>query len=150
PTATPAPTATVASTAGYSCDPDMTYGCDASPSPGTGSPAPAGDTVSVSATDAYLVGPTGMTLYVFDHDSANISACTSSDCAGAWPALTVDAGASPSAGDGATGTLTTFDRGGGIMQVQYNDRPLYYFIGDAAPGDTSGDGTNGVWHLATP
>ena len=25
-------------------------------------------------------------------------------------------------------------------------RPLYFYIGDAVPGDTNGDGAGGVWH----
>jgi predicted lipoprotein with Yx(FWY)xxD motif len=124
----------------------MGYGCN-TPGP---SGAATGDTVSASADGAYLVGPDGMTLYTFDLDSPGQSACTSADCSGAWPALTVSGGASPTAGDGVTGTLTTFDRGNGIMQVQYNDKPLYGFIGDSAPGDTTGDGVNGKWHLAKP
>jgi predicted lipoprotein with Yx(FWY)xxD motif len=124
----------------------MGYGCN-TPAPTV---AATGDTVNVSPDGAYLVGPAGMTLYVFDNDSPGQSACTSADCSGAWPALTVAGGAAPTAGDGVTGTLTTFDRGAGVMQVQYNDKPLYYFVGDSAPGDTSGDGVNGKWHLATP
>jgi predicted lipoprotein with Yx(FWY)xxD motif len=90
-----------------------------------------------------------MTLYASDSDSAGHSACTSSDCSGSWPALTVDAGAAPTAGAGVTGTLSTFDRGGGVMQVQYNDKPLYNFIGDSAPGDTTGTSITG-WHVAKP
>src|SRR4051812_11532805 len=78
PSGTAAPTP--GTTAGYSCDPDMAYGCDGSPAP-TG--AATGETVNASADGTYLVGPTGMTLYVFDNDSADHSACTSPDCSGA-------------------------------------------------------------------
>jgi predicted lipoprotein with Yx(FWY)xxD motif len=28
--------------------------------------------------------------------------------------------------------------------------PLYYFAGDKAPGDTVGQGVNGVWYVANP
>ncbi len=143
PSATPAPTP--GSTAGYSCDPDMGYGC-VTPGP-TG--AATGKTVNASADGSYLVGPSGMTLYTFDSDSRDQSACTNPDCSGAWPALTVAGGTTPTAGDGVTGTLTTFDRGNGIMQVEYNGKPLYNFVGDSAPGDTSGTTVQG-WHLATP
>lgn len=146
-TASPAPTTvpTPGSTAGYSCDPDMGYGCD-TPGP-TG--AATGETVNLSSDGAYLVGPSGMTLYVFDSDSPNHSACTNPGCSGAWPALTPSGGAPPTAADGVTGTLTTFDRGDGIMQVQYNDSPLYNFVGDSAPDDTTGTSVSG-WHLAAP
>jgi predicted lipoprotein with Yx(FWY)xxD motif len=143
PSATPAPTP--GTTAGYSCDPDMGYGCD-TPAP---TAAATGDTVNVSPDGSYLAGPSGMTLYAFDSDSPDHSACTNPDCTGAWPALAVAAGTSPTAGNGVTGTVTTFDRGNGIMQVEYNGKPLYNFIGDSAPGDTNGTSVHG-WHLATP
>ena len=29
-------------------------------------------------------------------------------------------------------------------------KPLYLFVKDTKPGDTSGDGVGGVWHLAKP
>ncbi|MCB1351011.1 MAG: hypothetical protein KDK11_21085, partial [Maritimibacter sp.] len=28
--------------------------------------------------------------------------------------------------------------------------PLYTWVNDTAPGDVTGDGVNGVWHLAKP
>jgi len=31
------------------------------------------------------------------------------------------------------------------MQWGWNDKPLYYFAGDRAPGDAEGDGLGGVW-----
>ena len=36
-------------------------------------------------------------------------------------------------------TLYTFDK---------DSAPLYFWIGDTAPGDTNGDGVGGVWHIA--
>jgi predicted lipoprotein with Yx(FWY)xxD motif len=149
PTAAPttAPTYAPGASGSPYCDPDTGYSCE---SPGAGTPAPAGEaTVELSDDGTHLVGSNGLSLYVFDNDSPNHTACTGG-CAGAWPALTVASGETPSAGEGVTGTLSTFDRGGGVMQVQYNDRPLYFYSGDGAPGDTNGDGINGVWHLATP
>lgn len=152
PTAAPstAPTAAPGASGSPYCDPEMgydSYGCE----PDSGTPAPVGGaTVQLSEDGAYLVGPNGLSLYVFDNDSPNQSACTSGGCAGAWPALTVAAGEAPVADDGVTGTLTTFDRGGGAFQVQYNDRPLYNYGEDTAPTQTRGDGVNDVWHLARP
>ncbi|MEP7360900.1 MAG: hypothetical protein ABI744_04905 [Chloroflexota bacterium] len=144
PSATPSPSP--ASSAGYSCDPDMGYGCDHTPAP-TG--AATGATVNASPDGSFLVGPSGMTLYYRDSDSPDHSSCMNADCSGAWPALSVTGGGSPTAGEGVTGTLTTFDRGNGIMQVQYNGMPLYSFVGDSAPGDTTGTSVSG-WHLAAP
>lgn len=32
------------------------------------------------------------------------------------------------------------------MQRGWNGKPLYYFVGDRAPGDVEGDGLDGAWH----
>ncbi len=147
PTAPPSapPTAPASMGATPGCDP--AYGCD----PGTPSVAPAGDvSVNLSPDGTFLVAENGMTLYVFDNDSPNTTACTSDQCMGAWPALLVGDEQAPAAGEGVTGDLTAFERPDGDFQVQYNDRPLYFFVGDSTPGDKNGDGVNDVWHLATP
>jgi hypothetical protein len=34
------------------------------------------------------------------------------------------------------------------MQTAYMDHPLYYFAGDAKPGDTKGQGVAGAWSVA--
>jgi predicted lipoprotein with Yx(FWY)xxD motif len=103
--------------------------------------------VSVSA-NGYLVGPNGLALYVFDTDSPGTSACTGG-CADNWPPLTTAEGQHVAADPSASGTFASIARSDGSMQVTFNDRPLYYFAGDSAPGDKNGDGINGVWHLAT-
>jgi predicted lipoprotein with Yx(FWY)xxD motif len=99
-------------------------------------------TTSSSGFGAILAGPDGMTLYTYSGDSAGTSACTGS-CAAAWPPLTVPSGGQPSAGDGVTGSLTTLTRADGSVQVAYEGRPLYYWQGDARPGDITGDGVDG-------
>ena len=64
------------------------------------------------------------------------------ECAANWPAFT----ASVDAGDGVDAALlATATRTDGGEQVVYNDWPLYYFIGDEAPGDTNGQGLNDIW-----
>ena len=35
----------------------------------------------------------------------------------------------------------------GARQWTVNGKPLYYFAGDAKPGDRNGDGKGGVWHV---
>jgi predicted lipoprotein with Yx(FWY)xxD motif len=37
----------------------------------------------------------------------------------------------------------------GSSQVTYGGRPLYYFAGDAKPGDTNGQGVGGLWFAVT-
>ncbi|MEA2622177.1 MAG: hypothetical protein QOH61_1087 [Chloroflexota bacterium] len=112
--------------------------------------APGGSTVATASTSlgTVLVGSNGMTLYIFDADTeANKSTC-SGGCASNWPALTATGTAT--AGTGVTGTLATFARDDGTMQVSYNTKPLYFFAGDSAAGQTNGDGVGGKWHIAKP
>jgi predicted lipoprotein with Yx(FWY)xxD motif len=97
----------------------------------------------------YLTGASGMTLYILTKDAPNQSTCTGS-CATNWPPLTVAAGGSAQAGTGATGTFGTITRADGSVQVVHNGMPLYYFKGDTKAGDTNGQGTGGVWFIATP
>jgi predicted lipoprotein with Yx(FWY)xxD motif len=105
--------------------------------------------VSGTGADGYLVGPTGLTLYTFDNDTEGVSNC-SGTCLENWPALTTPADLEPSAVSEADGALATVTRADGAVQVTYDGLPLYYYVGDSVPGDTSGDGVGGVWHLAAP
>jgi len=41
--------------------------------------------------------------------------------------------------------LGTTERTTGETQATYNGWPLYSYAGDAAPGDTTGQGVGGVW-----
>lgn len=109
-------------------------------SAGTGATTVA--TASSSTFGAILTGANGMTLYTFSGDAPGKSTCTGG-CATAWPPLTVPAGQRPSAGTGVTGSLTTLARADGTTQVAYDGLPLYYWQGDAKPGDVTGDGVNG-------
>lgn len=85
----------------------------------------------------------GMTLYVFDKDGAGTSACYGA-CARNWPPLQPSPGAVPA------GDFTIITRDDGLRQWAYRGRPLYGWIKDEKPGDTSGDGFRDVWHLARP
>jgi predicted lipoprotein with Yx(FWY)xxD motif len=105
--------------------------------------------VASGTLGSYLTGEDGKTLYVFTADSANTSTC-SDQCATNWPPFTIDADESVKAGDGVTGTLTTFARADGEMQVAINGMPLYYFAKDTKAGDTAGQGINGKWFVANP
>ncbi|MGA3057788.1 MAG: hypothetical protein ABSE70_07105 [Candidatus Limnocylindrales bacterium] len=96
---------------------------------------------------AYLTGAGGMTLYVFTKDTPDTSTCTGT-CATSWPPLTVASGATIQGPSGAAGTFATITRADGTFQVTYNHMPLYYFAGDSAAGDTTGQGKSGVWFVA--
>jgi predicted lipoprotein with Yx(FWY)xxD motif len=87
-----------------------------------------------------LVDENGMTLYSFDKDEKDKSNCYD-DCAVKWPPfLATD-------GDMAEGDYTIIDRTDGTKQWSYEGMPLYYWQNDNAPGDTTGDGVGGVWHV---
>jgi predicted lipoprotein with Yx(FWY)xxD motif len=52
-----------------------------------------------------------------------------------------------------TGQLGLVTRAGGAQQITYSTWPLYTFAGDAAAGQTSGQGVvgfGGKWLVATP
>ena len=91
-----------------------------------------------------------MTVYLFTPDAQSTPTCTDS-CAQDWPPLTIDDSGQLTGGDGVDSSLlgTTEHPTAGI-QVTYNDWPLYFFAGDAAPGDTNGQGQGGVWYVLDP
>ncbi len=154
-TAPATPPAAITPGPGYSCDP-MDYECEPKytprPSSAAATPEPVGEQLVVnrSVDGTYLVDEAGMSLYVFDNDSELQSDCTSGNCLENWPPLLLAPDVVAVGGDGVTGDLASFERTGGGTQVAYNGAPLYYFAGDAAPGDKNGDGVNDVWHLAAP
>jgi predicted lipoprotein with Yx(FWY)xxD motif len=45
------------------------------------------------------------------------------------------------------GTITRDD---GTVQATLDGWPLYYWQGDKAPGDATGQGVQGVWWVLTP
>ena len=102
--------------------------------------------VASSRLGDILVDADGRTLYVFTKDKGDQSAC-SGECAANWPALTGTA----TAGAGAQAALlSTATQADGSSQVTYGGKPLYYFAGDAKPGDTNGQGVGSVWYAVTP
>lgn len=93
--------------------------------------------------ESYLVDASQMTLYTFDNDDAGVSNCYDM-CAINWPPLLSEPGMDMPAG------FTLIERRDGSQQVAYQNEPLYLWINDAEPGDRTGDGVNGVWHIARP
>jgi predicted lipoprotein with Yx(FWY)xxD motif len=97
-----------------------------------------GKTVSLAkgAQGIFLIGPNGHTLYIFTKDHGTISACRGVQCAKHWPALTAT-GALES-GPGINAKEVKIERGQVKRQVTYYGHLLYYFKGDATPGQTNG------------
>jgi len=145
-------------------------GCGSSSSTGTstdtGAPAASSSTsgtvsqasakgISVSAAKGsagiYLSGAAGRALYLWVADGGGKSSCSGA-CAKVWPPLT--ANATPIASHGVKASdLGTITRSDGTKQVTYNGHPLYYFVGDAGPGVTKGQGSDSFgakWWLVAP
>ena len=109
--------------------------------------------VSATSTNLgmILVDGNGRTLYLFEKDQSNQSACAGA-CVAAWP---VDqSSATPKAGSGVTASmLGTIKRSDGSTQVTYNKHPLYYFQGDSGAGQHNGQGVDAFgakWYAVTP
>ena len=108
---------------------------------------PGADDATVQIGAAGLVDSGGFSLYFFASDVADSgqSACVGG-CSTAWPPLIDE---TPTAGAGVTGTLGTITRVDGSTQVTYNGMPLYRWVNDKNPGDTTGIGIAN-WSLAQP
>lgn len=96
-----------------------------------------------------LTGNNGMTLYVFDNDVAGSgkSVCNG-PCAENWPPLIASDFAVDS--EGGRSDLTLITRDNGKKQWALKGKPLYFWFKDQKPGDKTGDGVKGVWHVAKP
>jgi predicted lipoprotein with Yx(FWY)xxD motif len=96
-------------------------------------------------SDGVLTNSAGMTLYTFDNDPAGggRSMCNG-PCADNWPPLM--AGSDAKAMD----DWSLIKRDDGSMQWAYKGKPLYLWIKDGKPGERTGDGFKGVWHVARP
>jgi predicted lipoprotein with Yx(FWY)xxD motif len=125
-----------------------TSSTEASTSSTTAAAVASGATVAVADTGLgkVLVDGKGMTLYLFEPDTAEKSACTD-QCAQTWPPMMGTA----TAGDGADSSkLGTAARDDGGDQVTYNGHRLYTFSGDTKPGDTNGNEIGDKWYAVTP
>ncbi len=108
-------------------------------------------TLKVSQNEAlgsFLVDAEGMTLYLFTKDTPDTSTCYD-DCAGAWPPLLSEG--EVAGGEGVDAALLgTTERTDGMAQVTYGGWPLYYWVKDEAPGDTTGQDVGEVWYVVSP
>ncbi|MGV4797076.1 COG4315 family predicted lipoprotein [Rhizobium sp. F40D2] len=88
-----------------------------------------------------LANAKGMTLYTFDKDVMGKSNCDDA-CLKKWPAFHAAAKAK------AEGEWSLVKAADGKEMWAYQGKPLYTFAGDKKPGDMTGDGVGGVWHVA--
>ncbi|HTC69990.1 MAG TPA: hypothetical protein VK662_10515 [Acidothermaceae bacterium] len=119
--------------------------------PASGSAAAAGPAtvdVKTGSLGTYLTDGSGNTLYLYTPDTTSTSTCYG-QCIAFWPAFVTSA--APQAGSGADASmLGTSKRTDGSTQVTYNGHPLYFFKKDKAPGDVTGQGTQGTWFVVSP
>jgi predicted lipoprotein with Yx(FWY)xxD motif len=84
-----------------------------------------------------LATGSGRTVYMFTHDQVNHDTCVAiSGCTGIWPLVTSNG--TPTLGPGVKRSLVgAIKLPSGARQVTYAGHPLYTYIADAGPGDTS-------------
>lgn len=94
-------------------------------------------------TNGILTNKAGMTLYTFDKDAvySGKSVCNG-QCALNWPPLRA------SSDDKDYADYAVVTRDDGSKQWAYKGKPLYHWVKDQKPGDTTGDKVGGVWHIA--
>jgi len=96
--------------------------------------------------DLYLADSNGRTLYYFSKDASGASTCAG-QCVERWPVFYTDNIMVPAGMDAKEfGVITRAD---GKKQSTFRGWPLYYWVGDTAPGQTNGQGANGVWFYVT-
>jgi len=139
----------------------LLVGCGGSSSSSTAStPVPTATPVPVLKTApatvagksmTIITNDSGMTLYYYTPDKGTGQATCTGACLAAWPPVLLPSGVKKPTGDkGITGALGTVASPSGGSQVTYNGWPLYTWVKDKAPGDTTGQGVNGKWFVVTP
>ncbi|HZT86151.1 MAG TPA: hypothetical protein VE984_12160 [Gaiellaceae bacterium] len=110
-------------------------------------------TRKVKKLGVILVNSRGHTLYMFVPDHQKRVTCKG-QCAVIWPPLKIKKGQRPTAGGAAKQKLLGTDKNpeGGRV-VTYNRWPLYTYITDHKPGQTTGQGvknSGGLWYVLSP
>lgn len=102
----------------------------------------------VSDTVSFLTDSAGKSLYISLKDTSGKSNCTG-DCLKVWQPLLAKGRVIAGAGV-AQSKLGILLLANGDRQVTYLGAPLYTYSKDVNPGDTTGQGIEGVWFLVTP
>jgi predicted lipoprotein with Yx(FWY)xxD motif len=109
--------------------------------------------VQTTSLGRILATGRGLTVYMFTHDQVNHDTCVAiSGCTGIWPLVT--SSGTPTLGPGVKRSLVgAIKLPGGARQLTYAGHPLYTYIADAGPGDTSYVGQSqfgGRWYALSP
>jgi predicted lipoprotein with Yx(FWY)xxD motif len=106
--------------------------------------------VSTTGLGKVVVNSEGFTLYLFAHDSANPPRATcDGECALTWEPVSAQAGSVSVAGVDQRG-VGEVTRSDGTKQMTYEGWPLYRYLPDQKPGDTTGQGQGGLWFAIGP
>jgi predicted lipoprotein with Yx(FWY)xxD motif len=107
--------------------------------------------VSQTGLGRVIASGSGHTLYLFASDTAMKSTCSGA-CLHYWPAYTGKLAAR--AGSGIEAKLVgAIHRPDGTRQVTYAGHPLYTYVGDTRPGQTTGEGLDDFgarWYALAP
>jgi predicted lipoprotein with Yx(FWY)xxD motif len=91
-----------------------------------------------------LVDDKGMTLYVYDKDTAGKAATCTGACEKAWPGEYVEG--TPTYGDGLTASMFSIIKNSeGEDQLAVNGKPLYHWVNDKKAGDATGQDINSFY-----
>ncbi|QGY44976.1 hypothetical protein GM418_15240 [Maribellus comscasis] len=101
-----------------------------------------------------LTDQKNQSLYFFAGDVGGVSSCNGG-CATTWPPFTGDVYNLELSSSLDRSDFNTITREDGQEQLTFKGWPLYYFSPEAdgvleAPGETSGEGRGGVFHIAKP
>ncbi|MBZ2197510.1 COG4315 family predicted lipoprotein [Occultella gossypii] len=96
-----------------------------------------------------IVDGAGLTAYYFSNDvpDSGTSACEG-ECLVNWPPITTES-ETPTV-EGVTAEVGTITAADGSLQITVDGRPIYLFVGDAAPGDVNGQAVQDVWWVIAP
>jgi predicted lipoprotein with Yx(FWY)xxD motif len=114
-------------------------------------PPPVTVKTAVGRYGRILVDARGRTLYLFTRDSERTSRCRGA-CARAWPPYVVST-AGRAAGGARSALVGVARRADGSRQLTYRGHPLYYYVGDRAPGQIlcqDVEEYGGHWWIVSP
>jgi predicted lipoprotein with Yx(FWY)xxD motif len=93
--------------------------------------------------EIYVMYQDHMSLYTYDADEVGKSNCYG-ECTEEWIPALLEAGTKLGK------NYSVIERTDGTLQAAFRGLPLYLFYKDRKPGNTLGDGIDGVWRLARP
>jgi predicted lipoprotein with Yx(FWY)xxD motif len=131
-------------------------GCGGSSKSSTTAPATAGVKISsntLPGLGSVLVNAQGRTLYTFAPDKAKKVTCVSA-CAAVWPPALLPGGQKPVAAAPVKQSLLASDPDpAGGQVITYAGWPLYTYVTDTAPGQSTGQAlklNGGLWYVISP